>query len=80
MVGFDCHSVLCLVDRHLRSLGEKLGQHALMFRIEVLDEDKGHAGICREAPKELGECLQATGGGADADDRQWFGHWRSFLG
>ena len=70
MVGFDCRPVLCLVDRHLRSLGEKLSQHALMLRIKVLDEHKGHAGIGRKASQELGKRLQPAGGGADADDRQ----------
>jgi hypothetical protein len=41
---------------------------AIVFGIEVLNQDKCHAGIFREMAKQLRECLQSAGRGAYPDD------------
>jgi hypothetical protein len=51
MVGFYCHPVPYLIDRDIRSPGEKFGQNALMLRIEMLNQYKGHTGIGRKVSK-----------------------------
>ena len=55
---------------HRGMFGQQFGQQALMGRVEVLDQDKGHPRFRREQRHQLGGCLQAAGRRADGDDRQ----------
>ena len=41
-----------------------------MRRIEVLDQDKSHAGVGRKRVKEPAEGIEAAGRGAEANDRK----------
>jgi len=41
-----------------------------MRRIEVLDQNEGHAGAGRERSKQPPESLEAAGRGAEPDDRE----------
>ena len=50
MIGLGARIVLYLCDSHLTYLGEQLSQMAGVFRIEVLNQYEGHAGIVRQMP------------------------------
>ena len=39
-----------------------------MAGVEVLHEHEGHAGVDRQRPQDLSECVQPAGGGPHADD------------
>jgi hypothetical protein len=39
-----------------------------MLGSKVLDKDKGHSGVGGKVLQKLRECLQSSGGSADADD------------
>lgn len=67
LVRIQVHALLGMVDRHRRSRGKKLRQDALTCRIEVLDEQDGHAGFGRQVPQQSREGIEATGRSADAD-------------
>ena len=43
---------------------------ALVVRVEVADEQEGHAGVGGEGLEQFGVRLQPAGGGPDADDRE----------
>ena len=47
---------------------EQFGHDPLVRRVQVLDDDKGHAAARRHVPEELLQGLESPGGGADADD------------
>ena len=66
----DSHSVLDLEDLHASVAPDEFGEDALVVRGQVLDQNKGHAGIDvgRHAGKEGFEGSQPTGGSADADN------------
>ena len=67
-VRLDLHPVLDLDDRHGGGALEQLRQHALVRRVQVLDDDEGHAAALRHVLAKLLERLQPAGRGADADD------------
>lgn len=56
------HSVPHLHDLHFREAAQEIAQDALVRRIEVLNQDKGHAGVRRQVGEELLESLQTSGG------------------
>ena len=68
VVRLDRRAVLDLDDLHGGGALEELRHDALVRRVEVLDDDKGHAASLRHVLQELFEGLQSSGGGADADD------------
>ena len=68
VVGLDRRVLLDLGDRHPASLGQQLGQDAFVVGVEVLHEHVGHAGVDRQRPQELSECVQPAGRGPHADD------------
>ena len=43
---------------------------ALVVRVQVADDQEGHAGVGRQGFEELGERLQPAGRPADPDDRE----------
>ncbi|MCK7513935.1 MAG: hypothetical protein MZV70_64575 [Desulfobacterales bacterium] len=47
---------------------EQLGHDPLVGRVQVLDDDKGHAAAFRHVPQKLLQGLESSGGGADADN------------
>src|SRR5207249_1558043 len=44
--------------------------------VEMLDQNKGHAGISGQMLQQIGEGFQAPGRGSDADDRKPWILWR----
>ena len=67
MIALDRHALRRFPHRHRRVGGQQGGHHALVRRIEVLDQDEGHAGVGRERLEELAERLQSPGRGAETD-------------
>ena len=70
VVGLDGGAVRGLADRHRRGLGQRVAQEARVRGIEVLDEHERHAAVGGEVLEELGERVQPSRRGADADDRK----------
>jgi hypothetical protein len=72
-VRLDFHAVGRLDDAHFGHVAEQLGQHRLVVRRKVLDQDERHAGVGRSIGEEALEGLQAAGRCTDADDQQNLG-------
>ena len=70
MIRFDFLVMVGLADRHPRAAGEDLGHQTVLGRIEMLDDDKGHAGIRRHRLKEQFQGLQPPGRSADRHHRE----------
>jgi hypothetical protein len=68
---FDNGNV-CVAPKQLRKL-------ALMVRVQMLDEDEGHACVSREVLEKIIEGLEAAGRSADSHDGEGFAR-RGFLG
>ena len=70
VVVLDRHSFGCLPDRHRCGSGQQVDHHAFMRRIEMLNEDEGHAIGDRKRADELPASLETAGGRANADNRE----------
>ena len=70
MVALDRHSVRCLPHGHRRVAGQQVHHHAFVGRIEMLDQDEGHAVAGRQRVHQLPAGIEAARRGADADDRE----------
>jgi hypothetical protein len=55
MIGFDPHPVLDAMDLHLCVSSQQLVHHAFKIGRQMLDDDKGHAGVRRQILKKLFE-------------------------
>ena len=73
VVGLDRGLVPRLHHRHGGEAAEDLVQHAGPMRGEVRHHHEGHAAFGRHRAEQALERLDATGGGADADDEQAVG-------
>ena len=71
VVALDRHSIRCLPHGHRRVAGQQVHHHAFVGRIEMLDEDEGHAVAGWQRAHELPAGIEAAGGGAYADDRKF---------
>ena len=69
-VWFDPHAVFDLKNLHRGGTLEQFVHDTLVGRVQVLDNDKGHAAVFGNIPQELFEGLQPAGGGADAGNRE----------
>ena len=70
MLALERHPVCCLLHLHRRMAGQQIDHHALVRRIEMLDQNEGHAGVGRERVEEPPEGIEAAGRGAEPDDRE----------
>ena len=68
VLALDQHSIGCLPHGHRRVAGQQIHHHAFMGRIEMLDEDEGHAVAGAQGPHELPAGIKATRRGAYSDD------------
>ncbi len=84
-IGFDHHAVRDLAHLHRRHALQQLGQHALVFGIQVLDDDVGQAAVGRHAGQEIADRFQPAGRGTYGHHRHgivrrggagWGGRWR----
>ena len=69
-VRLDVGAILDLDDLHGGAALQQFHHDALVRRVQVLDDDKGHAAGFRHFPQELFQRLQPPGRSADADDRE----------
>jgi len=56
--------------------GQQIDHHARMRRIEMLDQDEGHAGPGRERGQQSAESIEPAGRSAKPDDRETFSRKR----
>src|SRR5215469_3749073 len=70
VIGFDGHAVSDFLDAHGGFFGKKFGEHAVMFGVEMLNEDEGHAGIGSQVADELGESFDSARGSADGRNQE----------
>jgi hypothetical protein len=49
---------------------QQIGHHALVLRIEMLDQHEGHTAIARQGVEELLEGVETTGRGPHCDNRK----------
>jgi len=70
VIGLDFHAVDGLAHGHRGVAGEQLNHHAFVGGVEVLNEDKRHAGGGRQRVEQLAAGIKAARRGADADDRE----------
>ena len=64
VIGLRHRAVPGFRHRQHGGLAEDLGQHAVLLGREVLQQDEGHARVLGQVPQEIGEGLQAPGGGS----------------
>jgi len=69
VIGLDLHPILDLDDRHRRRALEQLDQHALVIRVEVLDDDEGGSALGRCMLQKEIERFEAAGRRPDTDNR-----------
>ena len=70
MLGLERHPVRCLLDRQRRMPSQQIDHHAGMGRIEMLDQNEGHAGAAREHGEQPAEGIKAASRSAEPDDRE----------
>ena len=75
MVARERHPVRRLQHLHWRVASEQIDHQALMRRIEMLDQDEGHAAVGRQGVKKLLEGVETTGRGPQSND--WEIHTRA---
>ena len=68
VVGPDVAAIRDFHDLHRGGALKQLGHHALLRRIEMLNDHEGHAAIRRRVLEKLRQRLQPSGGGADTHD------------
>src|SRR5208282_4079563 len=68
MLWLERHPVCCLLYLHRSMAGQQIDHHARMRRIEMLDQNEGHAGAGRERSKQPPEGVEAAGRGTEPDD------------
>ena len=78
VVARELHAVGGLDHGHRGVAGEQVDHHAFVGRIEMLDQDEGHADARRQRVDKLAARIEAAGGGADADHREIPGSGRRF--
>lgn len=70
MVGHEPLSICGLAHSHPGVVGQQVHHHALMGRIEMLDEDEGHAITVGKGFDELSACVEAARRRSDPDDQE----------
>jgi hypothetical protein len=67
VIALHDHAVGGRQHWHSGVFGEQFAHQAFMRRIEVLNENIGHAHIVRQGGDEPGQCLKPASGRTDAD-------------
>ena len=70
LVGLDGHAVGRLPDSHRRVSRQQSDHHAFMGRIEVLDQDVGHAAVGGDGLEETPEGIEPASRSAEADHQK----------
>jgi hypothetical protein len=66
----DRHALFSVPDPHAGMPGQQLGHLAFVIRIEVLHQQKGHAGFVWQGIEQASHCIQPSGRGPDRDNRE----------
>src|SRR6202048_2727686 len=77
LIALDRHVLRRLQHLHRSVAGQKTDHHALVRRIEMLNQDEGHAGVGRKGVEELVESLQSPCRSAETDHPEVVGPGRS---
>ena len=70
VVAFELHPVCSLQNLHRRVAGQQIDHHALVLRIEMLDQHEGHAVVGRQGVEELLEGVETTCRRPQCNDRE----------
>jgi hypothetical protein len=70
MLALNRPSFGWLPHSHRRAAGQQIHHHAFVGRVEMLDQDEGHAVACRQRLQKLRARIEATGRGANSDHRE----------
>ena len=68
VVALDPHPIDHFLHGNRRCAGEDVDEHAVVARIEVLDQYEGQSRLDRNGGNELDECFETSGRCADPDD------------
>ena len=71
MIDLNPYPIRHLLHLHGRRTLKQFRHHALVRRVQVLNDDEGHAAGGRHVFKKLHQGLQTTGRGTDADNGKW---------
>src|SRR4029077_15934167 len=77
VIALDRHVLRRFQHLHRSVAGQKTDHHAFVSRIEMLNQDEGHAGVGRKRVEELVESLQSPGRSAETDHHEVVGPGRS---
>ena len=69
-LALDRHSVGRQQDRHRGMARKQIHHHAVVARVQVLHDDEGHAVDRRQRVQKLPAGIEASGRGANRDDRK----------
>ena len=69
-LAFDRHSVGRQQDRHRGMARKQIHHHAVVAGVQVLHDDEGHSVDRRQRVQKLPASIEASGRGADRDDRK----------
>ena len=70
MTGTDDLARTCLRQRDRRLFREDFRQQALVRRVQMLDQDKGHARVGRNGAQKFGHCLETAGRSPDSHHKE----------
>ena len=70
MVAFERHPVRGLQNLHRRVASQQIDHHALVLRIEMLDQHEGHAVVGWRGVEELLEGVETPGRSPQCNDRE----------
>jgi hypothetical protein len=76
VLALEQHSIGCLPHGHRRVAGQQVHHHAFVGRIEMLNQDQGHAVAEGQRAHKLPAGIKATRRGADSDDQKVSGSAR----
>jgi hypothetical protein len=68
VIGLDPQTVGCWPHGHHRVIAQQLRQHAVMSRVEMLDQDEGHAVTGRQRTQQLPAGIEPTSRSTYAND------------
>ena len=70
VVALDRHSIRRLPHGHRGVAGQQVDHHAFVGRIEMLDQDEGHAVVGRQRADEFPARIKPARRGAYSDNRE----------
>ena len=69
MVGLNIHAIRYFFHVHRSFFGKKFGKQAVMFRVQVLDQDKGHARVHGQMTHQFRKSFNSAGRSPDGSNQ-----------